>query len=173
MGRPAAMTKLGEKRVNTVRCMGGNLKYRALRLDTGNFAFASESCTRRVRILDVMYNASNNELLRTKTLVKNAIVQIDASAFRQYYEQHYGISLQKKSKKATDETEEVKKSKKVAAKLAKRAKEHPLDRALSLQFEKGRLLACISSRPGQCGRADGYILEGEELAFYQKKMAKK
>jgi len=23
------------------------------------------------------------------------------------------------------------------------------------------LLACIASRPGQCGRADGYVLEGE------------
>jgi len=29
------------------------------------------------------------------------------------------------------------------------------------------------SRPGQCGRADGYILEGEELSFYLRKMMKK
>jgi len=35
------------------------------------------------------------------------------------------------------------------------------------------LLACISSRPGQCGRADGYVLEGKELEFYQRKMQKK
>jgi len=33
--------------------------------------------------------------------------------------------------------------------------------------------ACISSRPGQCGRADGYILEGEELAFYKRQLAQK
>lgn len=31
-------------------------------------------------------------------------------------------------------------------------------------------LACITTRPGQCGRADGYILEGEEKEFYLKKM---
>ncbi len=31
--------------------------------------------TAKTRILDVVYNASNNELVRTKTLVKNAIVQ--------------------------------------------------------------------------------------------------
>lgn len=37
----------------------------------------------------------------------------------------------------------------------------------------GRLLACISSRPGQSGRADGYLLEGDELAFYLKKLQKK
>ena len=33
----------------------------------------------------VVYNASNNELVRTKTLVKNSIVQIDATPFRQWY----------------------------------------------------------------------------------------
>jgi len=42
--------------------------------------------------------------------------------------------------------------------------------ALEEQFTQGRILACISSRPGQCGRADGYILEGKELEFYQKKI---
>lgn len=31
-------------------------------------------------------------------------------------------------------------------------------------------LAVISSRPGQTGRADGYVLQGPELAFYQKRM---
>jgi small subunit ribosomal protein S8e len=33
-------------------------------------------------VLDVVYNASNNELVRTKTLVKSAIVAIDATPFR-------------------------------------------------------------------------------------------
>lgn len=49
--------------------------------------------TRKVRILDVNYNASNNELVRTQTLVKNAIVQIDATPFKQWYQQHYGMEL--------------------------------------------------------------------------------
>lgn len=30
----------------------------------------------KARILDVVYNASNNELVRTKTLVKSCIVQV-------------------------------------------------------------------------------------------------
>ena len=34
--------------------------------------------------MDVVYNASNNELVRTKTLVKNAIVQVDATLFKQW-----------------------------------------------------------------------------------------
>lgn len=35
------------------------------------------------------------------------------------------------------------------------------------------LSACVASRPGQCGRADGYILEGKELEFYMRKTKSK
>lgn len=38
-----------------------------------------------------------------------------------------------------------------------------VDPLLESQFAAGRLYASISSRPGQSGRADGYILEGREL----------
>jgi hypothetical protein len=38
-----------------------------------------------------------------------------------------------------------------------------IDPLLESQFAAGRLYACISSRPGQSGRGDGYILEGKEL----------
>merc|ERR1719152_1100190 len=175
MARPPAMTKLGPKRVHVVRCRGGNLKFRAMRLDAGNFSWGSETCTRKSRILDVVYNASNNELVRTKTLVKNCIVQVDAAPFKSWYQTHYGVTLgTKKSKKdaaATDE--EAKKSKKVLRKLKKRCAERELDSNLNDLFKSGRLLASISSRPGQCGRADGYILEGPELDFYRKKLKTK
>jgi len=55
---------------------------------------------KKTRILDVLYNASNNELVRTKTLVKSAVVQVDATPFRQFYEQHYGQEVGKKKKGA-------------------------------------------------------------------------
>merc|ERR1712087_590426 len=99
LARPAAMTKLAPQRIHTLRVRGGNKKYRALRLDTGNFSWGSEGISRKTRILDVVYNASNNELVRTKTLVKSAIVQIDATPFRQWYEAHYGVLVGKKRKK--------------------------------------------------------------------------
>ena len=41
--------------------------------------------------------------------------------------------------------------------------EAKIDPLLESQFSAGRLYATISSRPGQSGRADGYILEGKEL----------
>ena len=97
--------QIGAKRIHTVRTRGGNTKYRALRLDHGNFSWGSEStfinssslwscscvssyCSgiaRKTRILDVVYNASNNELVRTKTLVKNCVIQIDSTPFRQWW----------------------------------------------------------------------------------------
>lgn len=41
----------------------------------------------KAHVLQV-YNASNNELVRTNTLVKGAIIQVDAAPFRQWYETH-------------------------------------------------------------------------------------
>lgn len=95
LGRQAANTKLSSHvAVRSVRVRGGNRKFRALRLDHGNFAWGSEvgalsiqqplallqapccslltpSCamqaiTRKTRILDVNYNASNNELVSSR-----------------------------------------------------------------------------------------------------------
>merc|ERR1711991_1137581 len=85
--------------MGTVRGRGGNPKFRALRLDHGNFAWASQSCTRKSRILDVVYNATANELISTKTLVKGAIIQVDSTPFRQWYYKHYGLLLGKKRRR--------------------------------------------------------------------------
>ena len=83
-----------------IRARGGNTKLRALRLDTGNFAWGTEACTQRSRILDVVYNATSNELVRTKTLVKNCIVSIDATPFKGYFAKHYGLDLDAAKRKA-------------------------------------------------------------------------
>ncbi|KAL4073982.1 ribosomal protein S8e/ribosomal biogenesis NSA2 [Scleroderma yunnanense] len=171
LGRQPANTKLGPKRIHRVRVRGGNLKFRALRLDTGNFAWASEHTTRKTRIIGVVYNASNNELVRTNTLVKGAIIQVDATPFRQWYEAHYAQPVTKKGSKTQAAGEQpVKKSNHVQRKLEERKKDAKLDLLLEQQFVAGRLYAALSSRPGQSGRADGYILEGKELEFYVRKL---
>lgn len=54
LGRQPANTKLGAKRVHSVRTRGGNVKYRALRLETGNYAWGSEHVTRKTRIIGVV-----------------------------------------------------------------------------------------------------------------------
>merc|ERR1712076_64530 len=119
IARPAAMTKLGPQRIHSVRTRGGNKKHRALRLDQGNFAWASEAITRKTRIID------------------------------------------------------KKRSKKTQQKYDERQKTAKVEQSLEDQFQAGRVLAAISSRPGQCGRSDGYILEGKELEFYLRKIKSK
>ncbi|KAK7429226.1 ribosomal protein S8A [Neonectria magnoliae] len=177
-GRQGANTRIGTKRVHTVRTRGGNHKYRALRLESGNFAWGSEGCTRKTRVIGVSYHPSNNELVRTNTLTKSAVIQIDAAPFRQWYEAHYGQALGRRRQKAQAAKEgkveeDVKKSHAVEKKQAARfSVSGKVDSALEKQFEAGRLFAVVSSRPGQSGRCDGYILEGEELAFYQRKLHK-
>lgn len=169
LGRQAANTKLGAKRIHSVRTRGGNTKFRALRIESGNFSWGSEGVARKTRIAGVVYHPSNNELVRTNTLTKAAIVQIDATPFRQWYENHYGQPLGKKR----EGDEPVSKSRKVERKLAGRSGQAALESAVDSQFGAGRLYAAISSRPGQSGRCDGYILEGEELAFYLRRLTAK
>jgi small subunit ribosomal protein S8e len=194
LGRLPANTKLGSRRVSSVRTRGGNSKLRALRLDTGAFAWGSEAIAQQARILDVVYNATSNELVRTKTLVKNAIVAVDAAPFKNWYARQYGVNVDaaKKSgskKKAGDAKAASKKSKKASTAAAKfdvnkasaqlkrkwafRARSHKIEKSLEDQLKLGRVLAKITTRPGQVGRADGAILEGAELAFYQKKLESK
>lgn len=55
-------------------------------------------------------------------------------------------------------TEEAKKSNHVLRKLEKRQQDRETDQHIEEQFGGGRLLAALSSRPGQCGRCDGYVI---------------
>jgi len=155
LGRQPASTRIGPKRIHDVRVRGGHIKKRALRLESGVFSWASQAIARKTRITNVVYNATSNELVRTNTLVKSAIVQIDAAPLRQWYEAQHGVSLGRKK----DEH----------GKLESQA-DIKLDQHLIDEFVTGKIYAKISSRPGQCGRADGYILEGKELDFYIKKL---
>ena len=168
MGRQPAMTKLGKKKISVVRGRGGNLKYRAIKLDFGNYTWQSESVSFKSRIYDTFYNATSNEFTRTKTLVKNAVVQIDATPFKDWYLQHYGIDLSGKGEKKAEKL-----SAHVQCKIKARQANRTIDDKVAQQITKGKVYACISSRPGQSGRADGYILEGKELQFYLKQMEKK
>lgn len=79
------------------------------------------------------------------------------------------ISIQGQEVEAA--AEETKKSNHVTRKLEKRKEGRTLDAHIEEQFGSGRLLACISSRPGQCGRADGYEimdLQQTSLVFLEQ-----
>lgn len=107
------------------------------------------------------------------------IVLVDAVPYRTWYENHYATPLaRKKGQKLTAEEDEKfsalkDKSKKTQEKYTERQKLAAVEPHLTEQFQTGRLLACIASRPGQSGHADGYILEGKELEFYLRKIRAK
>merc|ERR1711890_37176 len=116
--------------MGVVRFRGGNLKYRAMRLDHGTFSWGSEAISRKCRILDGNYNASNNELVRTKTLVKNAIVSIEAGPFITWYQSFYGVRLGKK-RKGEKKEEEEKPSAKQLKKRRQRCKNREVEDTLA------------------------------------------
>ena len=189
LGRLPGNTKLGARRVSAVRARGGNYKLRGLRLDTGNFAWSTFAVAQRCRILDVVYNATSNELVRTKTLVKNCIVSVDAAPFKLWYAKHFGIDIDASRKAKAGKAVQKKTTKKGAVHAAKydvnkassilkrkwvfRQKSMKIEKAIEDQLKMGRVLAKLTSRPGQTGRADGALLEGAELQFYTRKLEKK
>ena len=50
-----------------------------------------------------MYNASNNELVRTNTIVKGCIVSIDATPFKAWFEKHYSCKIGAKGEVTKDD----------------------------------------------------------------------
>ncbi|MBA0771019.1 hypothetical protein Gotri_019552 [Gossypium trilobum] len=133
------------------------------KLDTGNHWWGSEAVTRKTRILDVVYNASNSKLVRTQTLLKSAIDQVDAALFKQWYLQHYGLDIGRKSSSSQERrrgetsTEEAKKSNHVMRKLEKQQRYRGLVVGLHL-FAAWSVWTC---------RRD------KELEFYMKKIQRK
>jgi small subunit ribosomal protein S8e len=114
---------------------------------------------RKTKIISVVYNASNNEFVRTNTLVKSSIIYIDATPFKNMFLKKLKVSCSKQSFLNNKESNFTTPT--------------TVNSIIEDQIKSGRLLARICSRPGQTGRADGYIVEGSELEFYQKKIQKK
>merc|ERR1711862_812810 len=136
------------------------------------------------KIINCVYNATSNEMVRTNTLAKNAIVTLDATPFTSYVNGHYrglygekaqGVKVDWAWEKKEDHKDFKfdKDSKDRKAKYLHRRLNNTVESRLQEQLNRGVLYGCISSRPGQSGRVDGYLLEGKELDFYLKKMPKK
>ncbi|EDS44697.1 40S ribosomal protein S8 [Culex quinquefasciatus] len=104
------------------------------------------------RITYNLYNASNNELVRTKKLFKNAITVIDVAPFRRWYE-----SLLPEGKRGGCVGQEGLLD--LLKKYAKRQK-------------TAKMYPDLEVQPGQSGRVDGCLLEGKVLEFYNKKNKK-
>ena len=143
--------------------MGRQQEVRALRLDVGNFSWGSECAVHKARITDVVYKASNNELVHTNTLETDYIVLMDRTLYQYWYTSHWALSLSHKMgpELTPDEKESLNKNnlRKFRRNMIKRrmAQSEVLQRAVPA----GKLLARIASRPGRCCHTDGYVVEGK------------
>jgi small subunit ribosomal protein S8e len=122
-------------------------------LNVGNFFWGSDCCTRKTRIVDVVYSAFNNELACSKMLVKNGVVLIDSTLYRQWFESHCALSLgRKKGAKLTPEEEEIlneKTIKKIQKKSDERKKNAKNQQSSGGAVPAGRAscLHCCKTRP--------------------------
>ena len=107
--------------------------------------------------------------MRTNTIVKGCIVSIDATPFKAWFEKQYSCKIGAKGEVTKDDLSKLEGvSKSNLAKLQKLQDSLQEQKEVIEQLASGKILARISSRPGQCGRADGYILEDEELRGARK-----
>ncbi|KAL9255400.1 Small ribosomal subunit protein eS8-like protein [Drosera capensis] len=149
LGRQPANTKLSSNMtIRRVRVRRGNLKWMALSLDAGNYSWGTEAVTRKTHILDVVYNASNNEFVRTQTLVKSAIVQHPSSN---------GIFSTIVSKLGGRKSQQLRRKPRRKAKLPQM---------------KQREQSC-AEEVGEAQGKSSVHFEGKELEFYMKKLQRK
>lgn len=144
-GQPAANTKHAPNHIQAVNMGGGNEKYQVLRLDVDNF-WGSQCCIHQTSIISVIYNASNNELICTKTLVKNCIVLTDRTLYQQWYQAAYVLPLgHMKGTNLTPEEEEILNNQKYYRKFKeeytmKEKKNAKSNSLLEQQFQQSKLL---------------------------------
>ncbi|EPQ10881.1 40S ribosomal protein S8 [Myotis brandtii] len=73
----------------------------------GNFSWALECCTCKTRAIDIVYNASNNEVIRTKTLVKKCTMLTDSTSDEQRYDPTMHWPWPKEGAQLIPEEEEI------------------------------------------------------------------
>ncbi len=76
LGRPAAETIVGEKRVRGVRAWGGIEKRRLLRDNLATVKTA-DGATHRAKIMDVVDNPANKDYARRRIITKGAIIKTE------------------------------------------------------------------------------------------------
>lgn len=68
------MTKLGSTRVRVIRVRGGNLKHRALRLDTGNFSWGTEGDLSPHQL--IVFTSLTTSMLSRQLLQENLVLSM-------------------------------------------------------------------------------------------------
>ena len=74
LARPQAMTKIGEKKLKTIRLRGGNQKQFILSVKEVNLT-DKQGKTKKTEIINVLENPANPNLVRRNVITKGAIIE--------------------------------------------------------------------------------------------------
>ncbi|KAL9961820.1 hypothetical protein ACROYT_G030846 [Oculina patagonica] len=139
--RPPALTRFAPDQPEEIeprKAYGGHKKIKAIKINQGLYVWNSLDVEFECPILKVVYNKANRDFNEMGVMVKGTIVEVDSNPFKTWYSSYY--SKEEKSKEGNSSLEN-----------------------LLPYMDSGKLYAKITSRPGQVGVCNGYILEGEEL----------
>ncbi len=76
LGRNPTMTRIGEKKVRTIRVLGGNQKHFLLHDDTVNLMDKKNKCI-KAKVTSVLENTANRHFVRRNILTKGTIIETD------------------------------------------------------------------------------------------------
>lgn len=82
LGSVPTFTKLGKERKKIVRTKGGGTKIKVFSVEFANVTDKKTKITKKVKILDVIENPSNPQLVRSKIITKGCVIQTEIGKAR-------------------------------------------------------------------------------------------
>jgi len=77
LGREPSFTKLGKKKMQTIRTMGANRKLRLLRAETANLFDPNLKSFKQVKIKTITDNPANRHFVRRNIMTKGSIIDTE------------------------------------------------------------------------------------------------
>ena len=147
--RKPADTKLSTRDIVEERkAFGGFKKFKAVEISKGTYTLASQNLTHECLILDVVHSEAGKKYREDKIMSKHCYIKVDVTPIKD------SINLDDVIKNMNGSENNF------AA----------MQNIIENSFEKGHMYAKVTSRPGQTGKCDGIILEGNYLVLLMKKL---
>jgi|GEM_PF-118957 len=82
LGRTQSLTSIGESKVRKIRTMGGNLKFKALTINSVNVYDPKKKINVKAEVQDVMLNPANRHYVRMDVITKGAVLKTNLGFVR-------------------------------------------------------------------------------------------
>lgn len=142
--KPANTVLSNENIVEERKAYGGGKKIKAITASNGSYKLESKNIEHEMKIADVLHSDAGTHFKEKKIITKGCI-----------------LAVQNNDNLFPDIDTSV---------LLTESSANDLKEQLNKFLDNGELLARVTTRPGQTGKCDGYILEGEELETVLQKI---